>query len=144
MRGSVRSMILKTRPDKELEKRVVPDFMVRSMVKPMMSLIGLFFFFFFFCSVSMISIALKFLRIQIWYMKASQLNLHSTPLKQLILLHTIMCSDIIYWGDNAQNFSSNKTSIHTYIPNTFVSKLYQVAFLIQQKYYVVNKIVKEL
>ena len=140
MRGSVRSMILKTRPDKELEKRVVPDFMVRSMVKPMMSLIGLFFF----CSVSMISIALKFLRIQIWYMKASQLNLHSTPLKQLILLHTIMCSDIIYWGDNTQNFSSNKTSIHTYISNTFVSKLYQVAFLIQQKYYVVNKIIKEL
>ena len=38
-------MILKTRPDKELEKRVVPDFMVRSMVEPMMSLIGLFFFF---------------------------------------------------------------------------------------------------
>ena len=41
-------MILKTRPDKELEKRVVPDFMVRSMVEPMMSIIGLFFFFFFF------------------------------------------------------------------------------------------------
>ena len=48
MRGSVRSMILKTRPNKELEKRVVPDFMVRLMVKPMMSLIGLFFSFSFF------------------------------------------------------------------------------------------------